>query len=626
MIEIYAKRQRSKRKDPQQEAIVSEKSNLNDRTSRLISLLIALKKGWNGGPSPNIGVEKFNLTQPIPDTVVGSGDTAAHEMSEIVQTLHQIKSMQDTYAAAHAQRAEQLKQMQPAAAPVTAAPQAQPEATPTTAALEELLLIKQASNPFSRVWTYLIAYNPFVSERNRGQRLALLRSLARVNANLKDIEEDVLGMGESSILDSIYIARQLYSDAKSSFFGTFRRNIDQMLFDANKHLEELKKQVGEGEPIEKDKPARPINPVVKKTILEGISSVQEAISETPAIEEPPEKPADELKPGQKVISPKPAEVPPEAVAPEAKTKRKKRKKVPVVPAPPVVNDFIDSDLEQAQHEARYRDVVNYLNKNIDTLAISSFEVINKNFPEPWGSKIRQIYRNVYNVGNLCIQKIRKGEDYELDYVAFLKEVGLIKSMEYVATVEKNTEGAEPGSMMNKSKLNSQADNFARAEYTRYQDMIQSSGKVAQASAASRFIKRMITHIIPRKDRNLRLMISRNIRQAREGLQGMMDVLEDRHLNFRRLTSTSDLFFESLKHVYEGLADIADMYNATMRMEKSYRKQKEIKMTYDLIPVQDINALRMMQTYLEKDSSNIQKLEDFERSIMEASEKLEALRR
>lgn len=626
MIEIYAKRQRSKRKDPQQEAIVGEKSNLNDRTSRLISLLIALKKGWNGGPSPNIGVEKFNLTQPIPDTVVGSGDTAAHELSEIVQTLHQIKSMQDTYAAAHAQRSEQLKQMQPAAAPAAPAPpQAQPESTPTIAALEELLLIKQASNPFSRVWTHIIAYNPFVSERNRGQRLALLRSLARVNANLKDIEEDVLGMGESSILDSIYIARQLYSDAKSSFFGTFRRNIDQMLFDANKQLEELKKHVGEGEPLEKDKPARPMNPVVKKTILEGISSAQEVISE-PVSEESSEKPVDELTPGQKVISPKPAVPAAPVVEPQVTKKRKKKRKVPLAPAPQVTSDFIDSDLEQAQYEERYREIAKFLNKNIDVLAVSSFDIVNKNFPEPWGSKIKQAYRNVYNIGNLTIYKIRHGQDYELDYVAFLKEVGLIKSMEYVASIEQTTEGAEPGSMMNESELNSQADNFARSEYTRYQEMIQSVGKIAQASAASRFIKRMITHIIPRKDRNLRLMISRNIRQAREGLQGMMDVLEDRHLNFRRLTSMSDLFFESLRHMYEGLADIADMYNATMRMEKSYRKQREIKMTYDLIPAQDINALRMMQTYLEKDTSNIQKLEELEASIMDASEKLEALKK
>jgi len=623
MIEIYAKRQRSKRKDPQQEAIVGEKSNLNDRTSRLISLLIALKKGWNGGPSPNIGVEKFNLTQPIPDTVVGSGDAAAHELSEIVQTLHQIKSMQDTYASSHAQRAEQLKQIQPAAAPA-APPPSQPESTPTIAALEELLLIKIASNPFSRVWTHITAYNPFVTERNRGQRLALLRSLARINGNLKDIEEDVLGMGESSILDSIYIARQLYSDAKSSFFGTFRRNIDQMLFDANKQLEELKKHVGEGEPLEKDKPARPINPVVKRTILEGISSAQEVINE-PVSEEPSEKPADELTPGQKVITPKPADVPAPVAEPQITKKRKKRRKIPVVPEPArVTSDFVDSDLEQAQYEERYRQVANFLNKNIDTLAISSFDVVNKNFPEPWGSKIKQAYRNVYNIGNLTIYKIRRGEDYELDYVAFLKEVGLIKSMEYVASIEQTTEGAEPGSMMNESELNSQADNFARSEYTRYQEMVQSAGKVAQASAASRFIKRMITHIIPRKDRNLRLMISRNIRQAREGLQGMMDVLEDRHLNFRRLTSMSDLFFESLKHMYEGLADIADMYNATMRMEKSYRKQREIKMTYDLIPAQDINALRMMQKYLERDSANIQKLEELEASIMDASEKLEAL--
>ena len=170
-------------------------------------------------------------------------------------------------------------------------------------------------------------------------------------------------------------------------------------------------------------------------------------------------------------------------------------------------------------------------------------------------------------------------------------------------------------------VNSQADNFAKSEFSKYRDL--ATAKISQASTyASRFIKRMITHIIPRRDRNLRLLISRNVRQARSGLQGMLDTLEDRHLNFRRLSANSELFYDSLISCYEALADLADMYNSSMRIEKSYRKQKHDRMPYDLIPTLDINALRMMQRYLEADRMSIQKLQELENSITETSNALE----
>ena len=622
-MEVYA---RQERKNPQQRAIVNSKDLINRRTSKLISLLIALKKGWNGGPSPDIGVDKFNLTQPIPDEVVGTGDAAVHELSDIVQILRQIKTQQDSYSASRMQRAEQLKNVQ------QAVPEAPPAAVPSNdnsqqiaAAVAEELLKKTASNPFTRILTHLIAYNPFfiTKEKDRGQRLALLRSLARVNSSLKDIEDKVLGMEEGSILDSIYVAKQLYSDAKSSFFGVFRNNINEMLSSLNTEFEDLKKAL---EKSSKPKPTDgqdqtlvPRDP--NKVILEAVQEAQTILNEPTVQQEPVAKREEqELNKGQTIL---PSEsVLKEPVKPEEKTKRVRRKRRT---APVVVpkSDFVDSDFEKQEQE-RYHKLIEYVYDNTNRLTMECFDVVQINLPDPWGAKVKSEYRKIYKLAEQIVSKIKSADHFEEEYAIFLKLVGKIKALTYSAEAEKKAQETNPelvtGSMLNESEINSQADVFSDAQFKAFKDM--ADMKIAQASDIHRFIRRMITHIIPRRDRSLRLTISRSLRQARAGLQGMLDVLESRHLDFRRLMSNSNMFYDSLISCYESLADLADMYNSTMRMEKSYRKQKNVKMTYDMIPTMDINALRMAMRALEIDRANIQKIEELENLTSEMSNALE----
>lgn len=96
---INAKRSRTKRKDPVQEKIVSQKDLLNERTSKLIEFLKEVKRGWNGGPAPLVGVDvKINLTQPIPSQVITSAEAIASEFSNIVSELKNITSLQNSYA------------------------------------------------------------------------------------------------------------------------------------------------------------------------------------------------------------------------------------------------------------------------------------------------------------------------------------------------------------------------------------------------------------------------------------------------------------------------------------------------------------------------------------------------
>ena len=625
MIEIYAKRQRAKRKDPQQEAIVAEKDMINERTKALIDLIISMKKGWNGGPSPNIGVEKFNLTQPIPDVVIGTGDVVIRDLSEIVQVLRNIKTMQDSYSAARAQRSEKMKEVQVPS--ISTVPNVQQVAS---AAVEDELR-KMASNPFSRVLTYISAYNPFVKEKNRGQRLSLLQSLARIDNTLLDIEDNILSSDDGAILNSIYHAKMLYSDSKSSFFVSFRKNIEQILVNTDRELEQLKQvvktQKTDGLPLtDKDNQVLVNINMMQQTAQPAVVETKHVTENSTESLEPPLSDTPVTLTNETNVTEKPIEKEtiPESVV---KKNKKKKKKHPIAPLLPK-SDFIDSDseAEAAQEQLlKYKEIVNFLRTNVNRYFGEAEDIVEK-LTGKWFEEANKELQKALVFGNDVIFNSHYGKHYEREYGYFLFSIGIIKSMEYIYSVEAEEINRSPekinGFMLNESELKSQAENFAKSEYAKYHSILTS--KIATAgNITTRFIKRMLTHIIPRRDRSLRLTISRNVRQARRGLQVMMNILEDRNLDFGNLISRSEQFLEFLKNIYEGIADLGDMYNSTMRMEKSYRKQHGSKMTYDLIPTIDINSLRIIYRQITNDITNVQKLQELEQQVMEASKALES---
>lgn len=219
-------RQRSRRKDPDQEAILQVKDQINERMSKLIELLKDVKSGMNGGPAPEVGVpEKVSLTQPLPDSVPSAGNAAVQELSAISQGISQVKQMQDSYAEKREQRlAERSKQMKDLQQQVV------------EAAVEEELK-KTASNTLTRAWAHIVA--PFGSEQGRWERLSLLRSLARIDNNLTDIENEVLS-SDPSILNALHLAKQLYIDEKSSFFDMFRKQLNTMIESTANELSKVK--------------------------------------------------------------------------------------------------------------------------------------------------------------------------------------------------------------------------------------------------------------------------------------------------------------------------------------------------------------------------------------------------
>lgn len=200
-------RQRSQRRDPDQEAILRGKDELNTRTTDVIKRLIDVKRQWNGNTEP-----KFRLTDPMPDEIVNDGMEIIRDLSDIMNGLRQVDQMQDEYAERREQRvSERMKQLD--------------QMHMQAAAAVKDRLTKEASSRLSRLWSHIIS--PFSSERGKKDRLRMLRALARIDYNLRDVEDKVLS-GDPAILDALYLARQMWLDAKGSFFEDYRKNLKEL--------------------------------------------------------------------------------------------------------------------------------------------------------------------------------------------------------------------------------------------------------------------------------------------------------------------------------------------------------------------------------------------------------------
>ena len=580
-------RARAPRKDPVQEQIVSSKDSLNERMSKLIEILKEFKRGWNGGPAPKIGLpEKINLTSPLPAEVVSAGQASLQELASILEGVRQVDSMQDNYSNAKAEARAKRQQE-------------------TRQAALEAELYKFASNPLTRTWARIVA--PFSSEKGRWERIELLKSLARMNRSIKEIDEKVLG-GEP--LDALHLAKQLYMDAMSSFFKSMKKNLDETLQVATEEAEKLKHKA---ESVEVNRPVQPtisgpvrVEPKGEQAGTGTGTGTQPApqVTAPQTVSDKPEDPAGELLGAPAIGTTKadfetqtdliPAsETPP--VAEPAKPRSKPRKK-------PTYSEYIEKAVR-----ILYKKAVDDTQKE-------------SNIPDPWHGKVSQNWNSI-NTAVESIWKSQNTHDLVLNYLVFIKEVGYLLAMLEAFGFEKQHKQIDPdfefGATLDEEALERISQEFVISKQKELATKVASDNEnsmIVQGSDASRWVKRMLTHLSFNRDKNVRIQIDRNLRSARQALQTLMDTLEKRDVNFRTLISQSDVLYGSLINAYEQLADLGDMYNSRMRIEKSVKKQNQERMPYDFIPITDITAMRNIKNSLESDQKNIKALEDIESTI------------
>ncbi len=625
MVEKAAKsRQRSQRKDPTQEAIVRSKDEINERTSRLIRLLIELKRGWNGNPAPEVGVtNKYKLTDPIPDQVINTGDTVLKELSSIIQELHHIDEMQDNYSAARNQRiSERMKQIE----------QLQQQAA------MQAVLRKKASNRLTRTWAHIVA--PFQTEQGKWERLRLLRALARVDNNLRDVEEAIL-TGDPGILDSLYIAKQLYLDSKGSFFEAFRNSLTSMLKSTGVELSKLnaeikeesekqkvreqEKAIKEQEPLTSGKgPSIPTHKKeTKKTTGEFLNLEKQLDKIISKLDHRVQERNKEHKKEESDLG-----VPSEPLVPESQVMPQRSEPIPEIPEIPVVEQVVPSDPKEKQLALRqfilgkrdemYNGVVQHLN-----------DEKYKNAPEYWTERLNRQWESINNAAQQI--PISKGErQWVINYLVFIKAIGDFQASVYTFDNELRAAQSKPdfqfGTTIDESQLENQARNFVniyREDLSKFANSDEQL--IAQGGHLSRWVKRMLTELSWKRDKHLRLQAAHYARNSRSGLQVMLDNLEKKNINFRQLINQSDVFYDSFIQMYDKLADLAESYNSRMRVEKSERKIKKEKMRYDLIPVTDINAIRTIRNKLMSDRQDIQNLDSLETEVSNLQDALDKIK-
>ena len=818
MTDKLEKLARTRRKEPAQEAIVEDKDRLNQRMSNLIHLLIELKKGWNGRPAPEVGVtEKINLTQPLPPSIPQYGQTALHELEQIIQELNQVANEQGNYSTGKMRaREERMQAMQKLQEQSQA--QEQPAATPEPtqeqrqAAFDDMLLVKVASNKLTRLWAHVVA--PFSSEKGRGERLEMLRGLARVDSNLRDLEEAIL-KGDPGILEAVEIAKQLYIDARVSFFDSLRKNLYEMNQSAEKQLADIKSEMKEAkikaelktkptEPLEGgpvtapdskkptkttpaskpdddaafqkvqkriddlegkiqqainketkpaetpavppavapevappakatevNKPTAPA-PVPEEPLHDGTVQVPDNSLEAPPVSPPPPEPAAVQEPAAPA-APEPVAVKPETVRPEPKPadkgpitphddleswwggyllvhnsiknnaelvkklksldtkkaeqelrkhvndgmenlgfvgpyKRDKSRKIylnvakamrtakglpvditeeaPAVVAPveapvqevqplEVVQEEAAQEAETASQPApgiTLQDYTKFVMDNVSGWWKKFFQPImsvknRPNAPSQWldilDPKVFELQVHVEHMNELETKY-----DLEVSYLEFLYIIGEIQAILNAFTVEEQAKNTNPnfeyGSLLDPVRIEGQAKTFVqlhRKDLNAVGSMYETS-LASYGSRLSRFVKRMLQNVSGGKDRGVRLKADQEVRSSRKNLQTIMDNLEKRNINFRSLISSSSGFLESMGNLYDRLADLADMYNARIKIEKAKHKMQKSRMPYDVIT--SIESLRRIGNTFRKDISITQSLEIYEKELAEISDQLDAL--
>lgn len=648
----------SKLKDPVQKDIVSKKDDINERTSRLIDFIKELKKGWNGNPAPGVGVDaKYKLIEPMPDQLLNSGQMVLQELAKILEALKEINQEQDNYAAERQQRMEQRMQQQP-----------------VQASFSDEFLIKEASNPLSRLWSHIKAPFSFV-EKNRWERLRLLRALAKIFKDLETLNDKVLE-GDKSILEAVYQARQLYSESKSAFFEDFEKNLKQSIENIEnessllKELEPKKtedpKSKGESkepppktfddkvvpgtptpEPpsLKSEKPSKrpkrqkvefklaptvtteptlPTTEEIEHVLKTPESATTPTVNIPPEPEPPPtEPPASEPEaPPQQPDKPesegepeisstvvtedtatppvtidKPEEPPPESVPLPLVTKKEQPKKTQEV----TLSTQEQNQLYKAFLSKAIKELLGYVHESSVTIDKHSTSEESKKLMAAWLSVIKDISKEL---------KSAKAISYQLKvFSIFVENCG--KIMAFAKQTALSPE--KTPSDMDKEEFSQDVKNVIDKYVPPAIEMhekLKSRTKTA-AAPLTRGVRRFITNILPGRDKNIRLRIDAEIKKAQDSLQKMMDILEQRDLNYRMLISYSEDFYNSFTEIFDKLADLADNYNAQLKIEKS--KGKKVPSTISQL---DISYLRRIKNILQGYKDNIGTLKDLEGKLAE----------
>lgn len=268
---------RNRAKDPVQEHLREHKDLWNKKISKLLSAIIELKRGINGHPVPTIGInERSKITEPIPDVLVSTSNQLKGYIDDAFNDLASIIAEQQQYAEYRIQAKEKRIQEQ-----TTRLEHGEPanQNEISQVAMANDILIKEASGPLSRLWTYV--KTPFqFSDKDRFARKNMLQAAAGIERKLVEIESLLVSKNRDSIPNLIYTYPQpLVND----YIG----NIVEPLINLAKKKQEVEKVL----PVETTQDvAQPGQPVQQEQFVPpgNIPIHEDLISpKKPIVDQPP---------------------------------------------------------------------------------------------------------------------------------------------------------------------------------------------------------------------------------------------------------------------------------------------------------------------------------------------------
>lgn len=594
---------RSRRKNPIQEKIVSDKDVLNDKTSKLIQLLIDSKKGWNGRPSPEIGIgEKTPITEPIAPQVDQAMKAVQQQLQDILNLYKQVQREQIEYS-------ESRKQQQ---------------ALNTTKRDADMkyFLLSTASNPFTRFFSHIAA--PFVSDKGKWDRLSTLRSMARLEDALREIENNILNEDLESISKIIYKSKIFFEDAKSTFLDTIFTDIHSLAADIQQaskdQIAEMKKQEQEAiaknkeelsaskkiereqvseekrEQRKKEKEEESVRnwEVAKERMKERMQLLQSLKKDktitVPAetdvnapIERPLNEPEKTSEPIVEKLVKKPSKKP--GAIPSITT----NKETPVDETPSVENETVETKVDEIPITS-----MEEYKKIIEMISISNKKAANAKVSDFWKNRIFDMLSKLQQLSSFI-----SVSDKETIKEIFVNIVSVYsKIIGYIEAGEKELQLLFGDTPINEEEYRTNAllhiDEKAKANMEAERNLIKSAAHET-GTRLSRWLKRIQTELVNSDDKQIRLKADSSCRNARKALNQLMDEYEEKIPSIESIVSIAKTFVSSIRDMFDKIADLGIVYNSDVRLSKSQDK----KNSFDIVPNMEINYLKRIVTYLDK---------------------------
>lgn len=204
-------------KDPVQSHLRQHKHEWSLKAKTLRISLALLSRSVNGKPVPALSLPKGKITDPLPSQIEMMSKRLKAEFLTLFEDLDSIVAEQAEYAS---QRQERIKERGlKAQQPIQPATEQPAQNTAITSSADDQL-IKEASNPFTRLFTYI--KTPFIfGDKDRWAKLKLLRISANLNKILIEVDSNLLDRSRFTIPKAVYVAKDFVHKFEHDLINRF---------------------------------------------------------------------------------------------------------------------------------------------------------------------------------------------------------------------------------------------------------------------------------------------------------------------------------------------------------------------------------------------------------------------